>query len=59
MSTFENNYLVYFAAKDRTMPAWAKAERHEYCEPAHTRKINIKKRSALRRTVLSVLAGVK
>ena len=59
MSTFENNYLVYLSARDRSMPAWAKAERHEYCEPAHTRKITIKKRRTLSRMVMSLLAGVK
>lgn len=58
MSTFENNYDVYLTARTSTMPAWAKTERHEYCEPAFTRNIsakNGKRKSARRAMFLSVI----
>ena len=62
MSTFENNYHIYLTDKSYTMPAWAKAERHEYCEPAFTRTFSGKsgKRSSARgHMILSILTALR
>ena len=58
MSTFDNTYRVYLHSGSYSMPAWAKAERHEYCEPAYTRNISVKngkQKTALLSLLLSLV----
>ena len=58
MSTFESNYDM-FMKRENTMPAWAKAERYDYCEqPFYGKPVSnkSKRKNSLTRLLLSALS---
>ena len=57
MSTFECNYNI-FLPKTTELPAWAKAERYEFCEPFFKGVLSekpAKRKNAIARLLLSAI----